>query len=144
MVVKLNLMPRLPGWILSVFLFDAASIAAHLYLQKPISLAWQTFLRLTTRLDHNLQYIATCFLGLLSDAMQYKRVQVIDDFSGRSFRLLALAKGWLRGVSQEALTHMTQEQLEQQVGRFELLGLLVLSNHLRSDSRDTITQLQQQ
>ena len=144
MVVRLNLMPRHLGWILSVFLFDAASIAAYLYLQKPMSPAWQTFLPLTSHLDHDLQYVATCFLGLLLDAMQYKCVQVTDNFSGRSFRLLALAKGLLRGVSQEALTHMTQEQLEQQVGRFELLGLLVLSNELRHDSMDTITELQQQ
>ena len=70
-------------------------------------------------------------------------MQVIDDFSGRSFRLLAMAKGVLRGDPQ-ALMLMSQEQLERRVKDFELLGLLVLSNHLRSDSIDTITALQQQ
>ena len=70
--------------------------------------------------------------------------QVIDDYSGRSFRLLALAKGVLRNFDRQALSLMTQEQLERQVDRFELLGLLVLSNPLRPDSKQTITELQQQ
>lgn len=70
--------------------------------------------------------------------------QVIDDYSGQSFRLLALAKGVLRGFDRQALSLMTQEQLERQVDRFELLGLLVLSNPLRPDSKQTITELQQQ
>ena len=39
---------------------------------------------------------------------------------------------------------MSQEQLEKEVQHFELLGLLVLSNHLRPDSNGTITELQQQ
>ena len=76
--------------------------------------------------------------------MHCNYVQVIDDYSGRSFRLLALAKGVIGGVDQKALAHMTQEQLEQQVDRFELLGLLVLSNELQHESKDTITELQQQ
>lgn len=69
--------------------------------------------------------------------------QVIDEFSGQSFRLLALAKGVVKGLDRQALAMMTQEQLEQQA-EFELVGLLVLSNHLRPDSKETITQLQQQ
>lgn len=64
--------------------------------------------------------------------------------SGKSFRLLALAKGVVMGTDREALSCMTQEQLESQVQSFELLGLLVLSNHLKDDSKGTITQLQQQ
>ena len=52
--------------------------------------------------------------------------------------------GIIRGVHQEALTHMSKQQLQQHAERFELLGLLVLSNHLRPDSKDTITELQQQ
>ena len=64
--------------------------------------------------------------------------------SGKSFRLLALAKGMLVDIDQEALSCMTQEQLESHAQGFELLGLLVLSNHLKDDSKATITQLQQQ
>ena len=63
--------------------------------------------------------------------------------SGKSFRLLALAKGVLAGLDREAIDCMTQEQLESRAHSFELLGLLVLSNHLKDDSKDTITQLQQ-
>ena len=70
--------------------------------------------------------------------------QVIDEYCGQSFRLLALAKGVLKGRDRRSLSPMSQEQLEKQVQQFELLGLLVLSNHLRSDSKGTITELQQQ
>ena len=69
---------------------------------------------------------------------------MIDDYSGQSFRLLALAKGTLKGMDRQALTLMTQKQVERHVDSFQLLGLLVLSNNLRPDSKDTITQLQQQ
>ena len=69
---------------------------------------------------------------------------MIDEYCGQSFRLLALAKGVLKGRDRQSLSPMSQEQLEKQVQQFELLGLLVLSNHLRSDSKGTITELQQQ
>ena len=71
-------------------------------------------------------------------------IQVIDDYSGKSFRVLAQARGSLKGVDRGALMLMSQEQLEAQVQVFELLGLLVLSNHLRSDSIETVGTLQQQ
>ena len=71
-------------------------------------------------------------------------VQVIDDYSGQSFRLLALARGVVRGQDRGALACMSQEQLEQLLEGFEMLGLLVLSNHLRPDSKDTITHLHHQ
>ena len=69
--------------------------------------------------------------------------QVFDEFSGQSYRLLALAKGVLRGVDKQAMSLMTQEQLEAHAQGFELLGLLVLSNSLRPDSKATVTELQQ-
>lgn len=56
---------------------------------------------------------------------------------------MALAKGLIRDGNQQALSMMTQEQLERQVDSFQLVGLLVLSNHLRPDSRDTISELHQ-
>ena len=73
-----------------------------------------------------------------------EHIQVIDDYCGQAFRVLALAKGELKGKDRQAWCLMSQEQLENQVKRFELLGLLVLSNHLQTDSRPTITELQQQ
>ena len=69
--------------------------------------------------------------------------QVFDEFPGQSYRLLALAKGVLRGVDKQAMSLMTQEQLEAHAQGFELLGLLVLSNSLRPDSKATVTELQQ-
>ena len=71
-------------------------------------------------------------------------MQVIDDFASKGLRLLALCAGRLRGLSKQAVAGLSQEQLEARVERFTLLGLLVLSNSLRPDSQDTITQLQQQ
>ena len=70
--------------------------------------------------------------------------QVVDEYSGQSFRLLALAKGVVQVKDRQALSVMSREELEKQVEHFELLGLLVLSNQLRPDSKDTIAQLQEQ
>ena len=70
--------------------------------------------------------------------------QVIDSYCGQAFRVLALAKGVLKGRERQAWCLMSQEQLEKKVERLELLGLLVLSNHLHPDSQPTITELQQQ
>lgn len=70
--------------------------------------------------------------------------QVVDEYAAQSFRLLALAKGVVTGMDRKVLSLMSQEEVEKHVNQFELLGLLVLSNHLRPDSQDTITQLQQQ
>ena len=69
---------------------------------------------------------------------------MIDHYCGQAFRVLALAKGVLKGRDRQAWCLMSQERLEKQVERFELLGLLVLSNHLHPDSQPTITELHQQ
>lgn len=45
------------------------------------------------------------------------------DYCQRSFRLLALAKGVLKGLDREALCLMSQEQLERHVERFAAGGL---------------------
>ena len=71
-------------------------------------------------------------------------MQKIDDLARSGFRILAMCKGRLKGLSKEALARLSQEQLEARVDRFTLLGLLVLSNSLRPDSKETITKLQQQ
>ena len=56
---------------------------------------------------------------------------------------MALAKGLLRGLSNQALGKMTREQLEKHAEPFAVLGLLVLSNKLRADTQETISKLQQ-
>ncbi|DBA77185.1 TPA: hypothetical protein ACH3X1_009759 [Trebouxia sp. C0004] len=69
-------------------------------------------------------------------------VQVVDKYSGQSYRLLALAGGVVHGVGKLNLAVMSQQQLEARAGSLDLLGLFVLSNHLRHDSRACITHLQ--
>lgn len=68
--------------------------------------------------------------------------QVVDRLSGQSLRLLALAVGVVRGLDKPAVGLMTQEQLESRAERFDLLGLLVLSNNVQPDVKDTIMELQ--
>ncbi|DBA96365.1 TPA: hypothetical protein ACH3X3_002538 [Trebouxia sp. C0006] len=68
--------------------------------------------------------------------------QVVDNYSGQSYRLLALAGGVVQGVGKLNLAAMSQQQLEARAGSLDLLGLFVLSNHLRHDSRECITHLQ--
>ena len=58
-------------------------------------------------------------------------VQEVDKWSGRGFRLLALAKGTVYGPNRQSLGSLTLEQLESHADSFELLGLLVLSNQLQ-------------
>ena len=69
---------------------------------------------------------------------------MLDDYSSKSFRVIAMAKGVLRGLHRNALMLMTQEQLEAQAKSLELLGLMVLTNHVRKDSVETVATLQQQ
>ena len=67
--------------------------------------------------------------------------QVVDDHSSRSFRLLAFAAGVVHGVEQLDLESMSLQQLEGWCN-LHLLGLVVLSNHLRPESTATISELQ--
>lgn len=71
-------------------------------------------------------------------------LQVIDEWSGKGFRLLALARGPIGGISRQSLGLLALEQLEAQADTFDLLGLLVLSNQLREDSIHTVDMLQHQ
>ena len=71
-------------------------------------------------------------------------LQVIDEWSGKGFRLLALASGGIGGLPRQSLGLLALEQLEAQADSFDLLGLLVLSNQLREDSIHTVDVLQHQ
>ena len=78
---------------------------------------------------------------LLKASRQAATVQVIDDYSSRSFRLLAVAAGRLHGVDKMDLGHATIQNLES-CCKLHLLGLTVLSNPLRPESKSTISELQ--
>ena len=53
-----------------------------------------------------------------------------------------MATGTLHGVTAAELASMDQQQAEARCGPMDLLGMLVLSNHLRPSSRPTIAALQ--
>lgn len=69
--------------------------------------------------------------------------QVVDDYSSKSFRLLAMAVGVIPRAAKLKLMHMTQQQIEGSAVNMHLLSLVVLTNNVRSDSKATITQLQE-
>lgn len=81
---------------------------------------------------------ATC---PLESPRQAATVQVIDDYSSRSFRLLAVAAGRLHGMDKMDMGHATIQSLEKRC-KLHLLGLTVLSNPLRPESKSTISELQ--
>lgn len=68
--------------------------------------------------------------------------QVMDDYSSRSFRLLAGAAGVIRDADKLDMLRMTQQQVEACATNMQLLCLVVLTNSVRKDSRQTISELQ--
>ncbi|KAL0024457.1 hypothetical protein WJX77_006172 [Trebouxia sp. C0004] len=69
--------------------------------------------------------------------------QVVLEYAGQSFRLLALAAGTLRRVTAERLASMSQQEAEAECDHMDLLALIVLSNSAHSTSRPAITSLQE-
>lgn len=80
-------------------------------------------------------------LGLVSSPEGDVKLQVLAQYAGQSFRLLAVAGGVLSNVSPAELAGMDQQQAEARCGPLDLLGLQLLSNHLRPSSRQTVTNL---
>ena len=70
-------------------------------------------------------------------------MQVVDDYSRKSFRLLAMAVGVIPNAEELNLAMMTQQQVEACAVHMQLLSLVVLTNNVRPDSKDTITHLQE-
>ena len=68
---------------------------------------------------------------------------MVDDYSSKSFRLLAMAVGIIPNVGSLDLHNMTQQQIEAEAVDMELLALVILTNPVRPDSKPTITQLQE-
>ncbi len=69
-------------------------------------------------------------------------VQMRDSYSGHSFRLMALAVGVLPCVADLEVTHMLQSEIEVQAGPLQLLGIMVLTNPIKADSKDIVAELQ--
>ncbi|DBB06818.1 TPA: hypothetical protein ACH3X3_009479 [Trebouxia sp. C0006] len=68
--------------------------------------------------------------------------KVVDDWTSRSFRLLALAAGTVKHFSRLNASSLTLQQAEAAVSHMSLVGVMVVTNQLRPDSRDTIAELQ--
>jgi len=68
--------------------------------------------------------------------------QVMDEYSSKSFRLLAMAVGTIPNAAGLDFAMMTQQQVEACAVHMQLLSLVVLTNNVRSDSKDTIAHLQ--
>lgn len=66
-----------------------------------------------------------------------------DDYSSKSFRLLAMAVGVIPEAAKLSLLQMTQQQVEASAVNMQLLCLVVLTDNVRPDSKATITQLQE-
>ena len=69
-------------------------------------------------------------------------MQVLVKFAGQSFRLLAVAVGTPKHVTPAELVKLDLQQAEARCGQLHLVGVLVLPNHVRRTSRDSITNLQ--
>lgn len=75
--------------------------------------------------------------------LQLSDLQVVDSYSKRSFRLMAMAVGSVPNVDQLDLPRLSQQHAQEQSSGFVLLGLIVLTNCIRPESKDTVAELQQ-
>ncbi len=69
-------------------------------------------------------------------------MQVVDEYASQGYRLLAIACGVVKGAARLDLPAMSLQALERHAGHMDLLGLVVMSNHLRPDSQQTVSHLQ--
>ena len=67
---------------------------------------------------------------------------MLGTYSDHSFRLMALAVGVIPGVANLDIMHMSQGQVEASAQALQLLGLIVLSNPIKADSKQIINELQ--
>lgn len=71
-------------------------------------------------------------------------MQMLDTYSGHSFRLMALAMGIIPGVANLDLMHTSQAHIETSARPLQLLGVIVLSNPIKADCKEIIGELQEQ
>lgn len=70
-------------------------------------------------------------------------VQVVDEWSAGGFRVLAVAQADIPDVGKLSLSGMSQQQVEDYAGSLDLVGLVIISNHVNPDSKATVKQLQE-
>ena len=72
-------------------------------------------------------------------------MQVVNRSNNQGLRLVALAMGHVDVDMQELdMDALTIQQAQDFATKLDLLGLKVLSNYTRTDSRETVQQLQEQ
>ena len=70
-------------------------------------------------------------------------MQVVDGYSSKSMRLLAGLVGVIPQVHKLDLLRMTQQQIEASATELQLLSVVVLTNSVRQDSKETICEVQE-
>ncbi len=70
-------------------------------------------------------------------------LQLIEEWSSKSFRVMALAVGILPLVHKLDLSLMSLQDFESHAHNLEMLSMIVLTNHVRPDSRATVGMLQE-
>lgn len=69
---------------------------------------------------------------------------MMGTYSSHSFRLMALAMGVIPCVANTDLMHASQAHIEASARPLRLLGLIVLSNPVKAESKEIISELQDQ
>lgn len=57
--------------------------------------------------------------------------------------MLAVASAEVRHVNRLSLATMSQDEVEDRAGHLSVVGLIILSNLVNADSKDTVQQLQE-
>lgn len=70
-------------------------------------------------------------------------VQVVDEWSAGGFKVLAIAQADIANIGTLSLPGMSQQQVEDCAGSLDLVGLVILSNHVNPDSKATVKELQE-
>ena len=70
-------------------------------------------------------------------------MQVVDNFSSKSLRLMATAVGIIPDAHGLDFTQMVRQEIESAATPLQLLCLVVLTNSIREDSQDTIREVQE-
>ena len=70
-------------------------------------------------------------------------MQVVDSFSSKSLRLMAIAGGVIPDAHARDFSQMVRHDIESAATSLELLCLVVLTNSIREDSQDTIREVQE-
>lgn len=91
--------------------------------------------------------MAVCLRTFITFIMMFSpidiAVQVVDSFSSKSLRLMAVAVGSIPDAHALDFSQMVRHDIESAAINLELLCLVVLTNSVREDSQRTIREVQE-